>query len=416
MSFSCGAREYPTWRSVKAVYRGVGIVPVCILCLWVIVLCVAPDACSENAVEPVVSEVLTDMPNPAVPYEIVLDLSPGPGNPRNSEGDFISLNNGGILFVYTRFTGGAGDHAAASLVSRFSRDGGATWTAEDAVVLPNEGVMNVMSVSLLRLSDGSIALFYLRKNGEDDCRPFMRLSMDEAVTWGPPTACIPAPIGYYVVNNGRVVQLTSGRLVIPAALHALKGEPFRSRGKALCILSDDLGKTWRPSETMLEAPPDLQTGFQEPGVVELEDGSLFMLLRNSSGVFYRSDSNDGGVTWSQATPTNLQTPVSPASFKRIPGSDTLLLLWNDHKEIPDALRNKRTPLTLAVSRDNGATWEHRVTLEDDPDGWYCYTAIAFTDAHALFAFCAGDTRIMSGLARTRIARVPLTWLLDTMDK
>lgn len=347
---------------------------------------------------------------PELALEKVLDLAPGPGNPRNSEGDFIQLKNGTLLFIYTRFTGGAGDDAAAALVSRSSPDGGATWSGEDVPVVANEGVMNVMSASLLRLADESIALFYLRKNGEDDCRPIMRISTDEAATWGPPVECIPA-VGYYVVNNSRVVQLRSGRLVIPAALHALKGESFRARAKALCYLSDDAGKTWRPSRSVLEAPPEIATGYQEPGVVELPSGALLMLLRNSSGQFYRSGSGDGGETWSDAEPAGLHTPVSPASFKMIPGSDTLMLVWNDHESVPAALKDKRTPFTLALSRDGGATWQHKVNLENDPLGWYCYTAIDFTESHALLGYCAGDTRVMSGLALTRIARIPLPALL-----
>ena len=98
-------------------------------------------------------------------------------------------------------------------------------------MVANEGAQNVMSVSLLRLNDGSIALFYLRKDGDDECRPYMRISNDEAVTWGPPVLCIPEPAGYYVVNNSRVVQMRSGRLLIPAALHALKGESLKQRAR-----------------------------------------------------------------------------------------------------------------------------------------------------------------------------------------
>ncbi|MGH7199678.1 MAG: exo-alpha-sialidase, partial [Planctomycetaceae bacterium] len=98
-------------------------------------------------------------------------LPPGPDNPRNSEGDFIELKDGRVLFVYTHFTGGAGDHASAHLAGRFSSDEGRSWTAEDVVILPNEAKQNVMSVSLLRLHDGRIALFYLRKNSLSDCRP-----------------------------------------------------------------------------------------------------------------------------------------------------------------------------------------------------------------------------------------------------
>ena len=99
--------------------------------------------------------------NQTVGKEIVLRLEPTGENPRNSEGDFIQLENGRILFIYTKFTGGSGDHAGAHLVSRFSDDKGRTWSKEDVEVVANEGSMNVMSVSLLRLADGRIALFYL---------------------------------------------------------------------------------------------------------------------------------------------------------------------------------------------------------------------------------------------------------------
>jgi len=349
-----------------------------------------------------------DVSAPALPIEKVLDLPPSDDNPRNSEGDFIQLKDGRLMFVYTRFTGGSGDHAAACLASRYSDDGGRSWSGEDVVVIPNEGAMNVMSVSLLRLQDGTIALFYLRKNGEDDCRPLMRVSQDEAQTWSDPVLCINEPVGYYVVNNDRVIQTRDGRLIIPAALHALKGEKFSSRGKVVCYLSDDNGSSWRPSNTMLEAPAPFSTGFQEPGIVELADGKLLMLLRNSSGVLYRSLSGDGGVTWNEAAPTNLKTPVSPASCEMLPGTNTLLLLWNDHENIPEALKDKRTPLALACSKDGGETWAAKYVLEDNPSGWYCYTAIEFTETHVLLAYCAGDTNKMPGLSLARIARIPIT--------
>src|SRR5262249_53913207 len=109
---------------------------------------------------------------PATPEVIEKDgvtrirlLPPTSGtNPRNSEGAFVELKDGRLLFVYTHFTGGSGDHAAAHLAARSSVDGGRTWTAKDELVLPNEAQMNVMSVSLVRLASGEIALFYLRKN------------------------------------------------------------------------------------------------------------------------------------------------------------------------------------------------------------------------------------------------------------
>ena len=114
-----------------------------------------------------------------------LELRPGAGNPRNSEGAFVTLKDGRILFVYTHFTGGGGDHSAAHLAGRYSSDGGRTWTQEDRMIVPNEGGMNVMSVSLLRLQSGEIALFYLLKNSLQDCRPVMRSRVSGLGSRGP---------------------------------------------------------------------------------------------------------------------------------------------------------------------------------------------------------------------------------------
>src|SRR5262245_57297543 len=76
-----------------------------------------------------------------------LRLTPGKDNPRNSEGDFVQLKDGRLMFVYTHFTGSSGsDHAKAHLAARFSADGGQTWTADDVIVVPNEGDWNVVSV------------------------------------------------------------------------------------------------------------------------------------------------------------------------------------------------------------------------------------------------------------------------------
>ena len=335
-----------------------------------------------------------------------LELAPGEGNPRNSEGDFVQLNDGRILFVYTHFTGSGSDFGAAHLASRMSSDGGATWTGEDVVVVPNEGGMNVMSVSLLRLSNGEIALFYLRKNSRADCRPYIRFSTDEAETWSEPVPVIDA-LGYFVVNNDRLVQLQSGRLVVPAARHSLPGEEFQSRGSALSYVSDDQGRTWRPSESVLDAPEGSKSGLQEPLVVELSDGRIWMLCRTDQGCQMQSFSEDGGITWSPVERTTIQSPVSPATVERIPDTGDLLMVWNDHRGIAPALQGKRTPLAAAVSHDDGATWEPPVVLEDSPTGWYCYTAMFFAGDHALLAYCAGDTAVEGGLNRTRIVRVPV---------
>jgi Neuraminidase (sialidase) len=335
-------------------------------------------------------------------------LPPGPGNPRNSEGAFVTLTDGRVLFVYTKFTGGGADHAEAHLASRVSSDGGFTWTEKDEVVLPNEGKQNVMSVSLLRLPDGRIALFYLRKDGPDDCRLLMRTSADEARTWSAPVVCTD-PKAYYVVNNDRVIQLKSGRLVVPAARHNLDPAKGGRWSDAMCFLSDDGGKTWRPGKTVLPRPPQSRSGLQEPGVVELKDGRVMMLCRTDLGSQYRSYSADGGDTWEEAKPSVIKSPLSPASVKRVPKTGDLLLVWNDHSKIDPSLKGKRTPFTVAASKDDGKTWGKPKVLEADPDGWYCYTAIHFAGDRVLLGHCAGDSKV-GRLNRTQVTSFPVDWI------
>ncbi len=342
-------------------------------------------------------------------------LPPKPGNPRNTEGAFLTLRDGRILFAYTRFTGGDDDHAAATIAARYSSDGGATWTPEDVTLVEREGEMNVMSVSLLRLKDGRIALFYLRKNSVFDCKPFVRVSSDEGNTWSEPVQCITEP-GYWVLNNDRVVQLDSGRLVMPVALHSPLENNYNPRGVAMVYLSDDAGQTWRPGQTVLECPTDSRRGFQEPGVVSLKDGHLLMFIRTRLGSQYLAISSDDGETFTEAKPSSIQAPLAPASIKRIPNTGDLLLVWNDHSSVPEAWRadesvtpareGRRTPLTLAISKDEGQTWIHQQDLLNHPDGWYCYTAIHFHNDSVLLGFVSGGAGL-AGLSKTDIAVIPI---------
>jgi sialidase-1 len=342
----------------------------------------------------------------------VVLLPPAPGNPRNSEGDFVKLDDGRILFVYTHFTGGGSDHAAAHLAGRYSDDGGLTWTKEDVTILPNEGGYNIMSVSLLRLQDRRLALFYLRKNSLVDCRPQLRISADEGKSWSDPTEVITEPVGYYVMNNDRAIQTRTGRLVCPVALH---NAPDYAKpdwdGKLMCYLSDDGGRSWRRSKSVMKGvkPDGRRVTYQEPGVVELRDGRLLMFIRTREGSQYLSWSVDGGETWTAPAASDIKSPTSPATIERIPGTGNLLMVWNDHSAIPDDLRGKRTPLAVAVSKDDGKTWSKRRLLEDDPNGWFCYTAMYFDGDRVLLGHCAEDRR-KGGLNTTQITSFKIDWL------
>lgn len=338
-----------------------------------------------------------------------LTLAPKPGNSRNSEGDFIQLKDGRWLFIYTHFTGGADDHSKAFLASRESSDGGKTWTDHDRIVVADEGGFNVMSVSLLRLKTGGLALFYLRKNSLQDCRPVLRLSHDEAKTWSGPIECITDGLGYYVLNNSRVIQLASGRLVMPTALHDFDGGKLQP-GRIVVFCSNDGGQSWRRCSSLSgQDAGGTRLNFMEPGVVEVSADRILMVIRTKLGCQYVSESSDQGGTWTPPRASDLLSPEAPATLARIPSTGDLLVVWNDHQGQPEAYRRRqppvRMPLAAAISRDGGQTWQNHQLIEAEPGHGYGYIAIAFAGDRVLLGYCAHASSY--GLETTRISSFPV---------
>ena len=218
---------------------------------------------------------------------VVLDIPSSAEHPRNSEGGFATLKSGRIVFAYSQFYGGADDNSSSRIAEVDSDDAGLTWSAP-RVIVDNGRNLNLMSVSFLRLADGRLALFYLMKKTALDCRPVVSFSADEGGTWSEPSLIVPVP-GYFVLNNDRVIQTRSGRIIVPVAFHRARStvesdpEAVDERGLVLWTYSDDGGASWRESGTWWSLPVASRNGLQEPGVVELAHGSLFSWARTDQG-------------------------------------------------------------------------------------------------------------------------------------
>ncbi len=343
--------------------------------------------------------------------EIILNLESSADHPRNSEGAFATLRSGRILFCYSQFYGGHGDNSPAHLAEVHSDDDGQTWSAP-RVMIENGANLNLMSVTFLRLASGKLALFYLIKQTALECHPVVQISGDDGATWSAPTSIIAAH-GYFVLNNDRVIQTSTGRLIAPVAYQFLRQGPQDRGYPALAqwYYSDDEGATWKDADTEWTLPILSHTGLEEPGVVELADHSLYCWARTDQGAQYDMNSRDQGLTWSAPQPSTLISPASPASIKRLPGSDALLGIYNDHSgmfPLP-AKPSQRTPLVAAVSVDGGKTWPARKILENDPVGRYCYTAILFKGDSVFIAYSAADA-LSPHFGRLRLRRLARSWL------
>ncbi len=366
--------------------------------------------------------------------QVVLNIDATRDHPRNSEGAFLRLKSGRLEFYYSQFYGGENDFSASRIAEIHSDDEGRTWSGPSTVIENPPDNLNLMSVSVLRLASGKIALTYIVKKTEIDCRPYMRFSADEGATWSEPRVINPSPAGYIELCNDRVIQTWKGRLIVPLASYRVlrpQNNGFTSvdtRGIIMWYYSDDDGTNWIESPTWwtipsLTADGKLSAnGLEEPGIVELADGSFFSWARSDQGMQYACRSAGGGNNGDQIfgapEPTELKSPFAPANIKRLPNSGALLAVYDDHSgRFPftaDAKDNisGRTPLVTALSSDGGRTWPIRRVLEGNVKGAFSYPAIYFSDDHTvLIAYNAEESYgANSHLGVLRIRRIALSWI------
>lgn len=224
---------------------------------------------------------------------IVASFGPNAEYTRHSEGAFLRLKDGRILHIYSRFTGTDADDAPSDLVSLYSSDEGETWTeAVTTVSASRFGVQNVMSVSLMRMANDDVGLFFIVKEDNSAISHiWLARSNDEAASWYKYTQCtLNDRQGYYVLNNDRIERLASGRLLMPMAFHrgGYRSESdsyFFGLGEVCFLYSDDDGETWAESpDTICKPFNGTGTGLQEPGVIELRDGLLWAYARTGQNV------------------------------------------------------------------------------------------------------------------------------------
>jgi len=332
---------------------------------------------------------------------------------RKSEASILELRDGRLLLAYTDYyTVSPYDDAPARISAKYSSDLGKTWGARFTLI-ENTAKMNVMSVSLLRLQSGDIALAYMFKNSAErgpeslrsapDCRLLFRVSRDEAQTFSDPIEITPTR-SFWVHNNDRLMQLRPGRLLAPC--QKLDNWPMVRHSLTQVFYSDDNGRTWKGSELVdIRANND---GADEPGIVELKDGRLLMYFRTDLGSIYQCFSSDGGVRWTTPEPTSLAAPVSPSVIKRIPSTGDLMIVWNHTLPHRKGGHTDRFPMTVAISKDEAKTWEVIQDLDADVHYTFGYPSLTFVRDRALVTYWASkDWPFWTSL---KFKSVPVSWL------
>lgn len=341
----------------------------------------------------------------------------------------VVITRAGTLLAFCEGRVDSGrDWGHIDIVVKRSVDGGRTWGP--LKVAASNGVHLAGNPAPVVLDTGRILLVHIRSAASasedailrgrvtdaDGRRVWVRHSDDDGVTWSSPREITKsvkrAGWRWYATTPGHAVQLSTGRVVVPAN-HTLPptGTDIGNEAKyhsGHCLLSDDRGQSWYLG--YLDQNTDGYVNVNETTVAELPDGRVYFNTRNVTGSSRplspspgnRADahSEDGGRTLhTRFRPqAGLDGPVCQGSVLQLRDPDLLLFSG-------PAFPGGRALMTIRASTDGGRTWRRAFTADDLP--------AAYSDLVRIDAAAVGllhETGDFGAYERIVFRRVPVTRL------
>ncbi len=231
-----------------------------------------------------------------------------------------------------------------------SRNQGRTWTPMKPVHLGVKG--RALVPSELMVGQGVVTLVVSTHNGKfQEWKSWFSQSKNLCKSFGP-LKPLPGVLKDRTFVRNHIVT-KDGRILMPFQHYVETAKITNPRNGV--IISNDGGKTWSVHGWIRTSKKDKFQLWAENNIVELEDGTISMLIRGEKGFLYRADSKDGGLTWPEyAKITNIPNPNSKMTMYSLGGNRVALLLNSSSKN--------RRPLSLWISFDGMKTWPYQRVL------------------------------------------------------
>jgi predicted neuraminidase len=292
--------------------------------------------------------------------------------------------------LYLAYYGGGGEYETDTSVfgSRLPAGAG-QWTPPR--VIAHDPFRSVGNPVVWQAPDGVVWLFYVVRFGEtwSDSRIAAKISRDGARTWSDSSLIALEP-GMMVRN--RPLALAGGDYLLPVYHETGHDtEQVGAGSTSLFLRYDSRTRRWTPS-SRIRSP----NGNIQPAAVEITPGYLVAYCRRgggygpgTSGYLVRSESRDGGRTWSQGVDSQFPNPNAAVDFLKLRNGH-LLLIYNDSM-------TRRTPLTAAVSTDDGRSYPHRRNIAEGPNSFAYPVAVQTRDGRIRVVFTS-DRRTVINMA------------------
>ncbi len=214
---------------------------------------------------------------------------------------------------------------------------------------------------LVQVPDGELLLFYKCGPSPSEWWGMLTSSGDNGETW---STAHRLPEGIDGPVKNKPILLADGTLLCGSSTEY---DGWRVHFE----LTSDWGQTWR----RIGPINDRETFHAiQPCFLQHADGRLQILCRSQEQRITTAFSDDGGLTWTEMTPTTLPNPNS--GIDAVTLTDGRHLLIYNHTQRNTGSPRGRSLLNLAISED-GNVWQAAMVLENDR-GEYSYPAIIQT--------------------------------------
>jgi len=273
------------------------------------------------------------------------------------------LDNGDLYVVYY---GGEGEYEGDTAVygSRLAK-GSKAWTRPKIIAdTPDRSEGNA---AIWQAPDGVVWLFYITNYGPtwSTSRIKYKLSKDKANTWTD-SDMLAFELGSMV--RGRPIVVEGGDYLLPV-YHETGEDRERTAADTCSFFFRYSPKTRKWSESNRIVSPN---GNLQPAPAQISGDYLVAYCRpggdfepNPKRFVIRSESRDGGRTWTKGTDSQFPNPNSAVDFIKLKNGH-LLLVYNDTN------LGDRMPLTVAISTDGDKTYPHRRNIVNKPGDTAAY--------------------------------------------
>jgi predicted neuraminidase len=269
------------------------------------------------------------------------------------------LDNGDLYIAYY---GGDGEYAEQTAVYGMRRKKGESRWSTPKIIADTPFHSDGNAV-IWQAPDRLVWLFYVVRFGDtwSTSRIKAKLSRDGAETWSD-SFMVALEEGMMV--RGRPIVLADGDYLLPVYHETgFDQEKVGADSTSLFLRFSPKTKKWTESGRISS-----RIGNIQPAVVQINDNDLIAYCRRgggyeptTDGYIVRSESHDGGRTWSEGRDSAFPNPNAAVDFLKLK-SGHLLLVYNDSMD-------DRTPLTVAISTDQDKTYPYRRNIAEGKDSF-----------------------------------------------